>query len=50
DAALFERCGLPVQIVMGEEANLKITTPMDLAIATFILQNRDSDGSEGNRG
>ncbi|MEO0409580.1 MAG: 2-C-methyl-D-erythritol 4-phosphate cytidylyltransferase, partial [Cyanobacteria bacterium P01_A01_bin.135] len=46
DAALFERCGLPVQIVMGEEANLKITTPMDLAIATFILQNRDSDGSE----
>lgn len=41
DAALFERCGLPVQIVEGEETNLKITTPMDLAIATFILQNRD---------
>ena len=40
DAALFERCGLPVQIVEGEETNLKITTPMDLAIATFILQQR----------
>lgn len=40
DAALFEQCGLPVQIVPGEETNLKITTPMDLAIATFILQQR----------
>lgn len=40
DAALFERCGLPVQIVMGEETNLKITTPVDLAIAEFILHQR----------
>ncbi|MEO0541429.1 MAG: 2-C-methyl-D-erythritol 4-phosphate cytidylyltransferase [Cyanobacteria bacterium P01_A01_bin.105] len=40
DAALFEQCGLPVAIVEGEETNLKITTPVDLAIATFILQNR----------
>jgi 2-C-methyl-D-erythritol 4-phosphate cytidylyltransferase len=40
DAALFERCGLPVQIVEGEETNLKLTTPMDLAIAEFILQQR----------
>ncbi|NEO82729.1 MAG: 2-C-methyl-D-erythritol 4-phosphate cytidylyltransferase [Spirulina sp. SIO3F2] len=43
DAALFEQCGLPVQIVPGEETNLKITTPMDLAIATFILQQRQGD-------
>ncbi|AFZ35584.1 2-C-methyl-D-erythritol 4-phosphate cytidylyltransferase [Stanieria cyanosphaera PCC 7437] len=40
DAALFERCQLPVKIVMGEETNLKITTPVDLAIAQFILQQR----------
>lgn len=40
DAALFEKCGLPVQIVEGEETNLKITTPVDLAIAEFILQQR----------
>lgn len=40
DAALFEKCGLPVQIVEGEETNLKLTTAMDLAIAEFILQQR----------
>lgn len=40
DAALFEQCGLPVQVVPGEETNLKVTTPMDLAIAEFILRQR----------
>jgi len=40
DAALFEKIGLSVQIVMGEETNLKITTPQDLAIAEFILKQR----------
>lgn len=40
DAALFERCGLPVRIVEGEETNLKVTTPVDLAIAQFILRQR----------
>lgn len=40
DAALFEKCGLPVSIVEGEETNLKVTTPMDLAIAEFILKQR----------
>ncbi|AFY54468.1 2-C-methyl-D-erythritol 4-phosphate cytidylyltransferase [Rivularia sp. PCC 7116] len=40
DAALFEKCGLDVLIVPGEETNLKITTPQDLAIAEFILKNR----------
>jgi len=40
DAALFEQCGLPVSIVPGEETNLKVTTPVDLAIADFILQQR----------
>ena len=40
DAALFEKCGLDVQIVEGEETNLKVTTPVDLAIAEFILRQR----------
>lgn len=43
DAALFERCGYQVKIVSGEETNLKITTPQDLAIADFILTTRNLD-------
>ena len=41
DAALFEKCQLEVLIVPGEESNLKITTPQDLAIAEFILKSRE---------
>ncbi len=41
DAALFEKCRLEVLIVPGEETNLKITTPQDLAIAEFILKSRE---------
>jgi 2-C-methyl-D-erythritol 4-phosphate cytidylyltransferase len=40
DAALFERCHIPVKIVMGEETNLKVTTPSDLALAELILHQR----------
>lgn len=40
DAALFEKCGLPVKIAEGEETNLKITTPVDLAIAEYIISQR----------
>ncbi|MGM3306101.1 2-C-methyl-D-erythritol 4-phosphate cytidylyltransferase [Anabaena sp. WFMT] len=40
DAALFEKCGIEVHIVMGEETNLKVTTSQDLAMAEFILSNR----------
>jgi 2-C-methyl-D-erythritol 4-phosphate cytidylyltransferase len=42
DAALFEKCGLPVKIVEGEETNLKITTTVDLTVAEFILSHRNS--------
>ena len=42
DAALFEKCGLNVHIVEGEETNLKVTTPVDLAIAEFILRQRQT--------
>jgi 2-C-methyl-D-erythritol 4-phosphate cytidylyltransferase len=41
DAALFEKCGMEVRIVPGEETNLKVTTPQDLAIAEFILNSRN---------
>ncbi|WP_026786174.1 MULTISPECIES: 2-C-methyl-D-erythritol 4-phosphate cytidylyltransferase [Planktothrix] len=40
DAALFEKCGLSVHIVMGEETNLKVTTPVDLSVAEFILRSK----------
>jgi 2-C-methyl-D-erythritol 4-phosphate cytidylyltransferase len=40
DAALLEKCGFPVKVVQGEETNLKVTTPIDLAIAEFILEQR----------
>ncbi|MEO0538648.1 MAG: 2-C-methyl-D-erythritol 4-phosphate cytidylyltransferase [Cyanobacteria bacterium P01_A01_bin.123] len=43
DAALFEKCDLPVKIVPGEETNLKVTTPVDLTIAEFILRQRIED-------
>ena len=42
DAALLEKCRLPVKIVEGEETNLKVTTPVDLAIAEFILRKREN--------
>ncbi len=41
DAALFEKCDISVKIVPGEETNLKVTTPVDLAIAEFILRQRN---------
>lgn len=40
DAALFEKCGLPVTIVQGEETNLKVTTPEDLTLAEMIVRDR----------
>ena len=40
DAALFEKCNLKVRIVQGEETNLKVTTPVDLSVAEFILRDR----------
>ncbi len=42
DAALFEQCGYPVKVIEGEETNLKITTPLDLAIAELVLRQRQS--------
>jgi 2-C-methyl-D-erythritol 4-phosphate cytidylyltransferase / 2-C-methyl-D-erythritol 2,4-cyclodiphosphate synthase len=43
DAMLFERAGLAVQLVEGEEENLKITTADDLARAERLLLSRLGD-------
>lgn len=40
DAALFERLGLPVEVLESPPSNIKLTTPFDLTIATAVLQAR----------
>ena len=40
DAALVEQLGLPVKLVQGSYANLKITTQVDLQIAETLLENQ----------
>jgi 2-C-methyl-D-erythritol 4-phosphate cytidylyltransferase len=37
DAAVVLRCGVPVFVIQGERANVKITVPADLAIAEALL-------------
>ena len=41
DAALVERYGGRIKVVMGSYKNIKITTPEDLAIAEFLLSRKD---------
>jgi len=41
DAALIERYGGKIKVVMGSYKNIKITTPEDLAIAEFFLTRKD---------
>ena len=38
DCSAVERMGMSVKIVEGDERNLKITTPMDLAVARMLLE------------
>lgn len=40
DAALFERLGLPVQVLESPAANIKLTTPFDLTVAEAVLRAR----------
>jgi len=40
EAALLERAGRPVHVVMGSARNMKITTPADLELAEFYLKGR----------
>ncbi len=38
DCSAVERLGIKVKLVEGDERNLKITTPMDLYVAQFLLE------------
>ncbi len=38
DCSAVERLGMSVKIVEGDERNLKVTTPMDLAVARMLLE------------
>jgi len=49
DASLIERMGGKVKMLPGTEENIKITTPNDLTLGTFILQRR-SGGCEPSAG
>lgn len=40
DAALFERLGLPVQVLEAPPSNIKLTTPFDLTVAAAVLVAR----------
>jgi 2-C-methyl-D-erythritol 4-phosphate cytidylyltransferase len=43
DATLVELLGEPVITVPGEQSNIKITSPLDLILASFILKGAGSD-------
>ncbi|MFN9631044.1 MAG: 2-C-methyl-D-erythritol 4-phosphate cytidylyltransferase [Cyanobacteriota bacterium] len=43
DAALYERLGLPVRVLEAPAANIKLTTPFDLAVAEAVLRSRQAD-------
>jgi 2-C-methyl-D-erythritol 4-phosphate cytidylyltransferase len=47
DSSLLEAIGIPVVVVEGEEHNLKITTPPDLALAEWWLKQRAATGAAG---
>jgi 2-C-methyl-D-erythritol 4-phosphate cytidylyltransferase len=38
DCSAVERLGMSVKIVEGDERNIKVTTPLDLKIATLLLE------------
>lgn len=42
DASVVEAYGLKVHLVAGEELNFKITTPLDLKLAEYIIEQRES--------
>ena len=42
DAALFERLGLPVQVLEAPASNIKLTTPFDLSVAEAVLCARSA--------
>ena len=49
DAALMEAAGYPVQLVMGEYTNLKLTSQEDLRMADQLLTPRVGTGFDAHR-
>jgi 2-C-methyl-D-erythritol 4-phosphate cytidylyltransferase len=43
EAAILEAAGYPVQVVPGDEANIKVTTRSDVVVAEALLCARDSN-------
>ncbi|EKP94826.1 2-C-methyl-D-erythritol 2,4-cyclodiphosphate synthase [Thermaerobacter subterraneus] len=41
DAAILERLGVPVAVVPGDPANLKLTWPVDFAVAAHLVQAQE---------
>lgn len=50
DAALVEALGYPVAVVPGDPANVKITTPEDLAVAEAFISEGDLAGDGARQG
>ena len=44
DAGLVEACGGSVVVVAGDERAMKVTTPMDLALAEMLLERQSAQG------
>ena len=44
EASAMELAGYPVQLVPGSPANLKVTVPEDLALASWYLARRSPEG------
>ncbi|MBG6235813.1 2-C-methyl-D-erythritol 4-phosphate cytidylyltransferase [Pedobacter sp. CAN_A7] len=42
DASVVEKAGFPIQLIEGERENLKITYPVDLELASLLLQKKGS--------
>jgi 2-C-methyl-D-erythritol 4-phosphate cytidylyltransferase len=40
DASVVERFGFSIDLVQGNEENIKITTPLDLKLAEYFLQRK----------
>ncbi|HET7035930.1 MAG TPA: 2-C-methyl-D-erythritol 4-phosphate cytidylyltransferase [Thermomicrobiaceae bacterium] len=40
EASLLEQAGFPVQVYPGDPANLKLTRPIDLLVAGYLLERR----------
>jgi 2-C-methyl-D-erythritol 4-phosphate cytidylyltransferase len=40
DASLVERLGEEIYTVVGNDENIKITTPLDLVLATHLIQTQ----------